>query len=246
MATVAVILPAAGKSTRFGGKDKKVFANIDGRAVWLRTAEMFVNRPDVVQTLLVVAPEDLELVRTKYLAHMGLLGIEVAEGGPQRFDSVANALARVKVEAELVAIHDAARPCVTASQIDAVFASAAKTGAAILGVPARDTLKRADVSHRIEATVPRSNIWLAQTPQVFRREVILHAYAQRGSLTAEVTDDSQLVEASGFPVHLVAGSASNIKVTEPDDLALAAAILKSRPAPKSPRAAHPFEDEARW
>jgi 2-C-methyl-D-erythritol 4-phosphate cytidylyltransferase len=246
MARVAVILPAAGKSSRFGGKDKKVFASIDGRAVWLRTAEAFVNRSDVIQTILIAAPEDMELIRTKYAAHMGLLGVEVVEGGKERFDSVGNALKRVKADAELVAVHDAARPCITSSLIDAVFSSAAKTGASLLAVPVGDTVKRGDVAHKVEATVPRKNLWLAQTPQVFRREIILEAYSRRASLGADITDDAQLVEAAGYPVYLVTGSATNIKITEPDDLALAAAIIKSRPAPKTPRAAHPFEDEAKW
>ncbi len=246
MARVAVILPAAGKSSRFGGKDKKVFAALDGRAVCLRTVEAFVNRPDVVQTLLVVAPEDMEHVRGKLGPHLGLLGAEVVTGGAERFDSVANALKRVKEDAELVAIHDAARPCISSSLIDAVFSSAAKTGASLLAVPVSDTVKRADVSHKVEATVPRKGLWLAQTPQVFRREIILDAHARRATLGADITDDAQLVEAAGYPVHLIAGSATNIKITEPDDLALAAAILKSRPAPKVPRAAHPFEDEAKW
>src|SRR5438128_2102560 len=100
MPRVAVILPAAGKSSRFRDKEKKVFANLDGRAVWLRAAEAFVNRPDVVQTLVVFAPDDLDLVRTRYGAHLGLLGIEIVPGGAERFESVGNALARVR-EADL-------------------------------------------------------------------------------------------------------------------------------------------------
>jgi 2-C-methyl-D-erythritol 4-phosphate cytidylyltransferase len=246
MSRIAVILPAAGKSSRFGGKEKKVFANLDGRAVWLRTAEAFVNRDDVVQTILVISPEDGEMVRAKFGAHMGLLGVQIVEGGAERFQSVANALAKVRDDVELVAIHDAARPCITSSLIDAVFSSAVKTGASLLAVPISDTVKRGDVAHKVEATVPRKGLWLAQTPQVFRREIILDAHARRATLGADITDDAQLVEAAGYPVYLVAGSPSNIKITDPDDLALAAAIIKSRPAPKAPRAAHPFEDEAKW
>src|SRR4051812_25729451 len=111
MPRFAVILPAAGKSSRFRDKEKKVFASIDGRAVWLRSAELFVNRKDVVQSLVVIAPEDEDLFRSRYGAHLGLLGIEVVLGGPERFESVANALARLRDDVELVAIHDAARPC---------------------------------------------------------------------------------------------------------------------------------------
>src|SRR5881275_2254208 len=107
MSRFAVILPAAGKSSRFRDKEKKVFVNIDGRAVWLRAAELFVNRKDVVQTLVVVAAEDLDLFRSRYGAHLGLLGVEVVPGGAERFESVGNALARLRDDVELVAIHDA-------------------------------------------------------------------------------------------------------------------------------------------
>jgi 2-C-methyl-D-erythritol 4-phosphate cytidylyltransferase len=245
MPRIAVILPAAGKSSRFRDKEKKVFANVDGRAVWLRAAEAFVNRPDVVQTLVVFAPEDLDLVRTRYGAHLGLLGIEIVPGGAERFDSVANALGKVR-DADLVAIHDAARPCVTSSMIDGVFTAAAKTGAALLAVPVSDTVKRGDAAGKVEATVPRAGLWLAQTPQVIRRDWLADAHARRAQLGADVTDDSQLIEAAGHPVYLVTGSASNIKITAREDIALAEAILKSRPAPKVPRPIHPFEDEARW
>lgn len=246
MSRVAVILPAAGRSSRFSGKEKKVFANLDGRAVWLRAAEAFVNRNDVVQTILVVAPEDQETLKSKFGAHLGLLGVEVVAGGRERFESVGNALAKVRPDAELVAIHDAARPCVTAKMIDDVFAAAAKTGAALLAVPVSDTVKRGDPAGRVEATVPRQNLWLAQTPQVFRRDWLAEAHARRGSLGQDVTDDAQLIEACGHAVYLVAGNASNLKITTPDDIALAAAVLKSRPAPKVPKPIHPFEDEAKW
>jgi 2-C-methyl-D-erythritol 4-phosphate cytidylyltransferase len=246
MPRIAVILPAAGASSRFRDKEKKVFAALDGRAVWLRAAEAFVNRDDVAQTLVVVAPGDMETFKTRYGAHLGLLGVEVVAGGAERFESVANALARVRDDVELVAVHDAARPCVTASMIDDVFAAAAKTGAALLAVPVSDTVKRGDAAGRVEATVPRKGLWLAQTPQVFRRDWLAEAHAKRGQLGQDVTDDAQLIEAAGHPVYLVTSDASNIKITTRDDLALAAAIIKSRPAPKVARPIHPFEDEAKW
>jgi 2-C-methyl-D-erythritol 4-phosphate cytidylyltransferase len=246
MSRIAVILPAAGKSSRFRDKEKKVFANIDGRAVWLRAAEAFVSRADVVQTLVVIAPEDQETFKRRYGAHIGLLGIDIVQGGAERFDSVANALARVRDDVELVAIHDAARPAVTSAMIDTVFAAAAKTGAALLAVEVSDTVKRGDDQGKVESTVPRKGLWLAQTPQVFRRDWLVAAYAGRGQLGTEITDDAQLIEAAGHPVYLVTGSASNIKITTREDVALAEAILKSRPAPKIPRPIHPFDDEVRW
>jgi 2-C-methyl-D-erythritol 4-phosphate cytidylyltransferase len=246
MPRFAVILPAAGKSTRFRDKEKKVFANLDGRAVWLRAAELFVNRKDVCRLIAVIAPEDEELFRRRYGAHLGLLGVQVVLGGAERFDSVANALNAVGDEPDFVAVHDAARPCVPPAMIDDVFNAAVKTGAALLALPVGDTLKRGDAQGRVEATVPRQGLWLAQTPQVFRRDWLVAAYADRARLGRDVTDDAQLVEAAGHPVYLVTGSTANVKITTREDLALAEAILKSRPKPKAPRPIHPFADEAQW
>src|SRR3984957_10618040 len=110
MARIAVILPAAGQSSRFHGKEKKVFANLDGRAVWLRSAELFITRDDVCQCLIVVAPEDMETFKRRFAANLAFLNIQIVEGGKERFDSVANALAKLVDEIALVAVHDAVRP----------------------------------------------------------------------------------------------------------------------------------------
>jgi 2-C-methyl-D-erythritol 4-phosphate cytidylyltransferase len=247
MSRFAVILPAAGKSSRFRDREKKPFAVLDGRAVWLRCAELFVTRNDVCQCLIVLAAEDQELFRSRYAANLAFLNIQIATGGAERLDSVANALALVKDEADLVAIHDAARPCVTGALIDAVFARAAKTGAAMLAVPITDTVKRADDQSRVQETVARRGLWLAQTPQVFRRDWLSDACAQRAKLGRDITDDAQLIEAAGHTVHLVTGSTTNVKITTKEDLALAEAVLKSRPKPKAPRPIHPFaDDEYKW
>jgi 2-C-methyl-D-erythritol 4-phosphate cytidylyltransferase len=247
MPRFAVILPAAGKSSRFRDKEKKVFATIDGRPVWRRTAELFVNRKDVCQTIVVIAPEDMETFQRRHAADLAVFGIKVTEGGAERFDSVANALKVLAPEAEFVAVHDAARPCVTEEQVNAAFASAEKTGAALLAVPVSDTVKRGDRSGKVEATVPREGLWLAQTPQVFRRDWLETAYADRARLGRGVTDDAQLVEAAGHPVYLVAGSAANLKITTREDLALADAVLKARPKPKAKGPIHPFaDDEFKW
>src|ERR1700676_4870202 len=140
MARFAVILPAAGQSSRFRDKEKKPFVNLDGRAVWLRTAELFITRNDVIQTLLIVAADDQEMVRRRYGANLAFMNIQIVEGGRERFESVANALAKLHADVELVAIHDAVRPCVSATLIDNVFARAGQTGAAVLAVPVADTL----------------------------------------------------------------------------------------------------------
>jgi 2-C-methyl-D-erythritol 4-phosphate cytidylyltransferase len=247
MPRFAVIIPAAGKSRRFHDqREKKPFATLDGRAVWLRSVELFVTRDDVCQSIVVIAPEDLEMFRRRYTANIAFMNVQLADGGKERFDSVANALQKLKPEAEFVAIHDAARPCLTTELIDAVFARAAKTGAAVLGVPVSDTIKRADNQQRVQGTESRQGLWLVQTPQVFRRDWLAAAYADRSKLGPNITDDAQLVEAAGHPVYLVESNATNIKLTTKSDLFLAEAILKSRPKPKGTGPIHPFADEEMW
>ncbi len=245
MSSFAVLIPAAGRSTRFNDKEKKPFAHIDNRAVWLRSAELFVTRSDVAETHLIIAPEDEERFRTRYAANLAFMNVKLAFGGPERFDSVANALGRVSAGIEFVAIHDAVRPCVTTEQIDAVFAAARQHGAAILATRLADTLKRVE-GQFVRETPAREGLWLAQTPQVFRRDVLETAYGRRGELGTAITDDAQLVEALGLRVAVVEGSSTNIKITTRDDLALAAAILASRPAPKEKRPIHPFADDDMW
>jgi 2-C-methyl-D-erythritol 4-phosphate cytidylyltransferase len=246
MPKFAVILPAAGKSSRFHDKEKKPFTNLDGRAVWLRSAEYFVNRSDVVQTTVVISPEDQELFERRYRPNIAFMNVQVVLGGAERFESVANALATVKAEADFVAIHDAVRPCVTNEQIDAVFNAGGQHGAALLAVPVSETLKQVDAQKKVQATVNRDGLWLAQTPQVFRKDWLLEAYGKRSQLAGPITDDAQLVEAAGHPVYVVPGTATNIKITAKPDLFLAAAILKSRPDPKPNRPIHPFADEEMW
>ena len=246
MARFAVILPAAGKSSRFKDKEKKPFANLDGRAVWLRSAELFVSRNDVCQCLIVVSPEDQDLFRRRYGANLAFMNIQIVAGGSERFESVANALAQVKPEADLVAIHDAVRPCLTEEQVNAVFTRAEKTGAALLAVPVSDTLKQVNAQHQVQATVSRQGMWLAQTPQVFRRDWLIEAYAKRGTLGKDITDDAQLIEAAGHPVHVVEGAAGNIKITTRGDLFLAEAVLKTMPKPKPKGPIHPFAEEEMW
>lgn len=229
MSSFAVILPAAGTSSRFGGTVKKTQLILNGRPLWEHSARLFLGRPDVAQVLLVVAAEDRDLFAEHCRAEASLQRIELVIGGRERFESVAHALAQVRDECGWVAIHDAARPCLTTDRVEAVFHRAIETGAAMLAVPVADTIKQADGEQRVAATVPRAGLWLAQTPQVFRRDWLLEAHANRKRQGDAITDDAQLVEAAGHVVHLIPGHATNIKVTRPDDLRLAEAILRSQP-----------------
>lgn len=243
MATFAAIITAAGKSKRFGDRNyKKPFASLAGRAVWLHSADRFMNRADVKQTIITVAAEDREEFDRKFGANVAILGVEVVAGGEHRADSVQRALERVKSEIDFVAVHDAARPCIADKWIEQVFEAAQRTGAAILAAPVAETLKRVDSKKQITATVDRQSLWTAQTPQVFRRELLIEAYAKRGTVAGSnaATDDAQLVERLGRAVTVVLCSAMNLKINTRDDLKLAEQVLKVLPKPKPDGFSHPF------
>lgn len=244
MADVSVIVLAAGKSERFAGRDKKPFVNLDGRPIFIRCLEMFINREDVAQTILVVPPQDADRLKEKYAANLGFMGVQMVAGGEERYQSVANALEKVKEDSVLVAVHDGVRPCATEEMINAVFAEARKSGAAILANPITGTVKRVSDAKVVDETLSRLNLWEAQTPQVFKRDVLLKAYEAADKITEPITDDAQLVEQSGHPVSVVVSDGSNIKITARGDLALASAILKSRPSKKA-KPLGAFE-EAQW
>lgn len=245
MAKVSVIIPAAGAGKRFGGDVRKPFAQIDNRPIFIRTIELFVNRPDVCQVILVVAPDDFDVVREKYAANIMFMGIRLVKGGAQRYESVRLALQEVDPGAELVCVHDAVRPCVLETWIDDVFRRAAETGAAIVAAPLTGTIKRVDSGRQvIRETVPREGLYEAQTPQVFRKDVLLAAYAAMPA-GWHPTDDAEVVERAGQVVSVVPTDRRNIKITSGGDMVLAEAILKgiSRRPKAGPLGA--FE-EAQW
>jgi len=225
--TFALILAAAGKSTRFsrGGDPmvKKTFAHLDGKPIWLRSVEKFISREDVTQVIIVVSPEDIDWFRKYYLSEINRHYFLVVAGGENRVDSIRSGLLAVNSRVGYVAVHDAARPCVTKQEIDDVFTAAKKHGAALLAAPVVSTLKKV-VDGKIEETVPREHFWEAQTPQVFRRELILEAYQQR--ISGVPTDDAQLVEWLDKPVYIVPSDSGNIKITTHSDLILAKYLVE--------------------
>ncbi|MBN1765059.1 MAG: 2-C-methyl-D-erythritol 4-phosphate cytidylyltransferase [Sedimentisphaerales bacterium] len=226
---MSVLIPAAGSSSRYKGKKKKQFTDLDGRAVFLRSIEIFADRDDVKEVIIAIPQEDEELFQVKWQANLGFFGVKHIIGGVQRHDTVNKLLAEVNDEdTDLIALHDAVRPCVSSEQIDAVFKAAAETGAAILARPLVGTLKQAGSDKLITKTVDRTQFWEAQTPQVFKPEIIRKAYQQRENVNENITDDAQLVEALGIPVKIVESDSGNIKITTGIDLAIASAILKSR------------------
>ncbi|MDR3234100.1 MAG: 2-C-methyl-D-erythritol 4-phosphate cytidylyltransferase [Planctomycetaceae bacterium] len=229
--TFAVIIAAAGKGTRFnehrqGGQPvKKAFAHLDGKPLWLHSAEKFYAREDVVQIIVAVAPEDAEWFRQYYMNEINSMLLALATGGAERGDTVKSALSAVSPRAGYIAVHDAARPCITGGDIEAVFREAEKTGAALLASPVYGTLKRVE-DGVVEKTVDRCGVWEAQTPQVFRRDILEEAYKSGHHLLA--TDDSQLVEMLGGRVSIVPGNRLNIKITDRHDLMLARWIISNQ------------------
>lgn len=245
MPTFGVILAAAGQSSRFGDTHyKKPFAPLAGRPVWLHSAEKFLERSDVKQVVIVVAPEDRESFLDTFGANLAFLGVTLAEGGSHRAESVRRGLAKLDPSIDTVAIHDAARPCIAAPWIDAVFSAGARSGAAILAIPVVGTLKRVGADGTITETVDRTGLWEAQTPQVFSRRVLEEAYARLGD--GQPTDEAALVETVGQKVTVVRGSPVNLKITSREDLTLAEQAIKALPRPKLSGPSHPFADDGLW
>lgn len=229
--SVAAILPAAGKSRRFGGPEKKIFLRLAGRPVWYHSAAALRRRREVGPLVLAVDGEDLPRWESEFDELLRELNATVVLGGAERVESVRNAL-DVVPSAEWIAVHDAARPLVTDEDLGRVFAAAAESDAALLAVRLRGTVKRqrclGEQAVTVDRTVDRSTLWEALTPQVFRGELIREAYARwRGF---PVTDDAQLVERSGHDVRLVEGLATNLKITVAADLRVARALLESESA----------------
>ena len=245
MPRFGVILAAAGQSSRFQDANyKKPFAPLAGRPVWLHSAEKFIDRDDVKQVVVVVSPEDRQSFVDKFGASLAFMGITLAEGGTQRADSVRKGLEKLTDDIDMVAIHDAARPCIATAWIDRVFAAGVRTGAAILAIPVVGTLKRVAADHTITETVDRTGLWEAQTPQVFARDLLTRAFAAHQE--GQATDEASVVERLGHPVTVVQGSPINLKITCREDLKLAEQALKALPPAKLGGPAHPFADGDLW
>lgn len=243
MPQFAVILPAAGASSRFSGfHRKKPFVELKGRPVWVRTAEQFVDRDDVVETVIVVAREDRDWFCEQFRANLAFMDVRVVEGGATRADSVSRGLSALTSDADYVAVHDAARPLITSEWVDQIFAAAVRHQAAIPGLPVASTVKRLTTDDTIESTVDRTRLVLAQTPQVFQRALLERAM-QEAADRATATDDASLVERTGHPVHVIPGWPMNIKITTREDFRLAELFVNALPKPRSLGSLHPFDDE---
>lgn len=219
---VSAIITAAGLGSRFGGPQPKQLVTLGGRPILQRSVEAF-DLSDRVDDVTVALPPELVEAPPEYL-RKSRKPMELVPGGARRRDSVANAFARAAPRASIVVIHDAARPLVTGALIERTIDAAAEHGAAIAAVPATDTVKRAGTDRLVRGTLPRGEIFLAQTPQAFRVDVLQLALA-RVDASVEATDEAMLVELAGHPVAIVDGDVRNIKITTPDDVAIAERML---------------------
>jgi 2-C-methyl-D-erythritol 4-phosphate cytidylyltransferase/2-C-methyl-D-erythritol 2,4-cyclodiphosphate synthase len=224
---VSAIIAAGGRGSRFGGAQPKQFQTLAGIPLLEWSLGAFL-RCDRISQIVVSLPTDLEADRPHYLGSRAKQ-IQVVEGGARRQDSVANAFALAAVEAEVIVIHDAARPLVSQSLIERTIEAAAEHGAAIAALQARDTVKRGDASRIVRGTLPRDEIFLAQTPQAFRVDILRDALAIASNAT-DATDEAMLAEAAGHHVRLVEGDPRNLKITTPDDLEMAERLIGSKTA----------------
>jgi 2-C-methyl-D-erythritol 4-phosphate cytidylyltransferase/2-C-methyl-D-erythritol 2,4-cyclodiphosphate synthase len=226
---VTAIIAAGGRGQRLGAAQPKQLLHVGNRAILERSVSAFLSHPQV-DAVVVALPDDLaadppEYLRSGRLAAEGAKPLHVVAGGLRRQDSVANAFRAADAATDVIVIHDAARPFASAHLITRTIAAAVEHGAAVAALQARDTVKRAagdpaGSGARVLDTLPREAIFLAQTPQAFRRAVLADALA----LDADATDEASLAERAGHPVQLVEGEATNIKITTLEDLAVAEAI----------------------
>ena len=238
MSRIAAIVPAAGLGTRMGAETPKQFLELDGMPLILFTLRRLAASAAITEFFISTRAEDIVPLQDK-VAKAGLgRPARVVHGGDTRQQSVANALAQVDPTTEIVLVHDAVRPFVTLEQIERVIVEARTRGAAILGIPAIDTVKevkRASLPQDvalITSTIPRERIVLAQTPQAFQYELIRDAFrsGQKDGVTA--SDEAGLVERLGHDVYVVQGSDRNLKITRPADMELARFYLAQERAGK--------------
>lgn len=234
---VSAIIAAGGRGVRFGGVVPKQLLDVAGRPVLERSVSAFLTHPDIDE-IVVALPAELAADPPSYLRGTPK-AVRVVAGGMRRQDSVLNAFQVISAGADVVVVHDAARPFASAGLISRTIAAAVESGAALAAMPVRDTVKRTAESapgapeprsfRFVNETLPRDSIYLAQTPQAFRHDVLREALAL-GEAGAEATDEATLAERAGHPVRLVEGEPNNIKLTLADDLPVADAIARSRAA----------------
>lgn len=222
---LTAIVPAAGIGSRMGADCPKQYLTLAGKTILEHTLGCLLSHPAIARVIVALAPHDEWFEQLAVAADPRILRVE---GGSERAYSVLNALH--VVEGKWVLVHDAARPCLTQGDLDALIASAMACDGAILGSRVRDTMKRTDGAGNIVATVEREQLWHALTPQMFPTGTLRRALEEGLALGALITDEASAMERAGFTVKMVEGRADNIKVTRPEDLSLAELFLQQQSA----------------
>jgi 2-C-methyl-D-erythritol 4-phosphate cytidylyltransferase len=227
MSQIVAILPAAGLGTRMGHEMPKQFLELDGVPIVILSLRRVASCPLITQIVVATRAEEVERLEARIRQEKFAQPVRVVKGGASRQESVAQALKHVPDNTELVVVHDAVRPLVTVEQINRVIEEARRCKAAILGIPAMDTIKevkRASLPEDvalITATIPRERVVQAQTPQVFETKLLKQAFAGAEEDGVNASDEAGLIERLGHEVHVVHGSERNIKITKPADMELA-------------------------
>ncbi len=225
----SAVIVAAGKSRRMEANVNKVYMDLHGKKTIVRTLEAFQQSPVINEIILVVDSSDVKYCELEVVNQSSFTKLrKIAEGGPRRQDSVCNGLREISNESELVLIHDGARPLVTQEIILRSVYGALEYGAVTTGVPVKDTIKMVGPNGFVSDTLDRSTLWAVQTPQVFRKSIITEAHKKADQLGIEATDDAMLAEKLGYKLKIIEGSYENIKLTTPEDVTVARAIIRER------------------
>ena len=225
---VAAIIPAAGTGRRVGAAANKLFLPLHGEPLLAHTLRALQESPAIRWIMVVVRSADRAAVRALLRRYGIAKALPLCVGGASRAESVARGFAALPRGARWVLIHDGARPCVSPRLIEASVRAATRHGAVACGLPASLTVKMVGVAGRVRATLDRDAVWLAQTPQVFRRDWFASALTQANHGLGRFPDDAAMVEAAGFAVRMIPGDPLNVKVTAREDFVIADAIFEHR------------------
>ena len=218
---ISVIIPVAGRGVRFGGPIPKQYLNLNDHPIISLTIGKFVSLPVINYGVVVAAQEEIDNIRCLLSEIEGFLDkFQIVAGGNERQDSVYQGLKTIPSETDVVIVHDGVRPLVTTEMIHTSIQTAVESGACVMAVPVKETIKRV-VDQQVLETIPRKDLWQIQTPQTFKYHILMDAHERAKKANYYSTDESALVEWCGYPVRVIKGKYSNIKITTEEDLAIA-------------------------